>query len=410
MFVVDATVGATDADEAVVRMLRRSGKPVILAANKVDDQPGSRPTPRAVVARPRRAVPGLGAARPGQRRPARRRPRRAARPHRRIARPRRRVRAGSRCRQAERRQVQPAQPARRRGAGGRRPGRRHHRDPVDELVELGGETWRFVDTAGIRRRVHEASGTEYYASLRTARRDRGGRGRRRARRRERADQRAGPADHLHGHRGRPRARPRLQQVGPRRRGAPALPRAGDRAGPAPRPVGAPGQHLRADRPARRPARAGAAMRARGLGHPGADRPAQRSSWASSSPPPRTRCAAASSRASCSPPRPRPGRPRFVLFTTGFLEAGYRRFVERRLREEFGFDGTPIEVSVRVRERRSGLTPYGRSLRCLGCDAGHRDVAQFGSALDWGSRGRGSNLAVPTASSQVRGLLDVQPLQ
>ena len=44
-------------------------------------------------------------------------------------------------------------------------------------------------------------------------------------------------------------------------------------------------------------------------------------------------------------------PRFVLFATGFVEAGYRRFVERRLREQFGFEGTPIEVSVRVREKR-----------------------------------------------------------
>jgi GTP-binding protein len=44
-------------------------------------------------------------------------------------------------------------------------------------------------------------------------------------------------------------------------------------------------------------------------------------------------------------------PRFVLFTTGFLEAGYRRFLERRLREEFGFAGTPIVLSVRPRERR-----------------------------------------------------------
>ena len=41
-------------------------------------------------------------------------------------------------------------------------------------------------------------------------------------------------------------------------------------------------------------------------------------------------------------------PRFVVFSSGFLEAGYRRFLERRLREEFGFVGTPIEVSVRVR--------------------------------------------------------------
>ena len=44
-------------------------------------------------------------------------------------------------------------------------------------------------------------------------------------------------------------------------------------------------------------------------------------------------------------------PRFVLFTTGFLEAGYRRFLERRLREDFDFTGTPIEISVRVREKR-----------------------------------------------------------
>ena len=40
-------------------------------------------------------------------------------------------------------------------------------DPVDELVQLGGRTWRFIDTAGIRKRVKEASGHEYYASLRT---------------------------------------------------------------------------------------------------------------------------------------------------------------------------------------------------------------------------------------------------
>ena len=44
-------------------------------------------------------------------------------------------------------------------------------------------------------------------------------------------------------------------------------------------------------------------------------------------------------------------PRFVLFTTGFLDPGYRRFIERRLRETFGFSGTPIQISVRVREKR-----------------------------------------------------------
>jgi GTP-binding protein len=44
-------------------------------------------------------------------------------------------------------------------------------------------------------------------------------------------------------------------------------------------------------------------------------------------------------------------PRFVVFASGFLEAGYRRFLERRLREEFGFVGSPLQVSVRVREKR-----------------------------------------------------------
>ena len=44
-------------------------------------------------------------------------------------------------------------------------------------------------------------------------------------------------------------------------------------------------------------------------------------------------------------------PTFVLFTTGFLEAGYRRFVERRLREDFGFVGTPVRITLRIREKR-----------------------------------------------------------
>ena len=46
-------------------------------------------------------------------------------------------------------------------------------------------------------------------------------------------------------------------------------------------------------------------------------------------------------------------PHFVLFASGFLEAGYRRFLERRLREEFGFEGSPVQVSVRVRAKREG---------------------------------------------------------
>ena len=44
-------------------------------------------------------------------------------------------------------------------------------------------------------------------------------------------------------------------------------------------------------------------------------------------------------------------PTFVLFTTGFLDPQYRRFITRRLREIYGFEGSPINVNMRVRERR-----------------------------------------------------------
>ncbi|APT84708.1 bifunctional cytidylate kinase/GTPase Der [Corynebacterium aquilae] len=44
-------------------------------------------------------------------------------------------------------------------------------------------------------------------------------------------------------------------------------------------------------------------------------------------------------------------PVIVLFTTGFLEAGYRRYLERRFRETFGFEGSPVRIAVRVREKR-----------------------------------------------------------
>ncbi|AEX41884.1 GTP-binding protein EngA [Corynebacterium diphtheriae HC01] len=45
-------------------------------------------------------------------------------------------------------------------------------------------------------------------------------------------------------------------------------------------------------------------------------------------------------------------PTIVLFTTGFLDAGYRRYLERKFRESFGFEGSPVKIAVRVRERRS----------------------------------------------------------
>ena len=43
-------------------------------------------------------------------------------------------------------------------------------------------------------------------------------------------------------------------------------------------------------------------------------------------------------------------PKFVMFTSGFIEAAYQRFIERRLREEFGFVGSPVHVQIRARQK------------------------------------------------------------
>ena len=78
LFVVDATVGALDEDEAAVRMLRRTKR----AGDPGRQQGGQRPAGarvgRPVVAGARPAVPGLGPARPRLGRPARRDARRPA--------------------------------------------------------------------------------------------------------------------------------------------------------------------------------------------------------------------------------------------------------------------------------------------------------------------------------------------
>ncbi|WP_122817376.1 ribosome biogenesis GTPase Der [Nocardioides pantholopis] len=167
LFVVDATVGITDSDEAVVRILRQSGKPVVLAANKVDDQRteaeayglwnlglgepfpvsalhgrGSGDMLDAVLAALPEPPPEQDRVSGGPRRIAI------------VGKPN--VGKSSllnRLAGEERVVVDNV-------AG-------TTVDPVDELIELGGRTWRFIDTAGIRKRVKTASGHEYYASLRT---------------------------------------------------------------------------------------------------------------------------------------------------------------------------------------------------------------------------------------------------
>jgi GTP-binding protein len=168
LFVVDATIGITDADEAVVKVLRRSKKPVVLAANKVDDARAEAEAfglwnlglgePYAVSALHGRgsgdlldAVLAALPEAPQESFEEERGPRRVAI----VGKPN--VGKSSLLNKlaGEERAVVD-------NVAGTTV------DPVDELVELGGRTWRFIDTAGIRKRVKEASGHEYYASLRTS--------------------------------------------------------------------------------------------------------------------------------------------------------------------------------------------------------------------------------------------------
>ena len=130
LFVVDATVGITDADESVVRVLRASKKPVILAANKVDDQRDRGRGVRAVEPRPGRARTRsrrcTAAARATFSTPSS--PCCPSRPEQSFERGGRPA-PGRDRRQAQRRQVVAAQQARRLRAGRRRLRRRHHRRP-----------------------------------------------------------------------------------------------------------------------------------------------------------------------------------------------------------------------------------------------------------------------------------------
>jgi GTP-binding protein len=223
-------------------------------------------------------------------------------------------------------------------------------DPVDSLVEIDGEIWRFVDTAGLRRKVAHASGTEYYASLRTAAAIEAA---------EVAivlidasepiseqDQRVIGAV-IEAGRGLVIAFNKWDMVDGERR-----------------------QRLdkEIDRDLRRVRWAPRVNISATTGR-GADKlaPALRTaleSWEQRVPTGRLNSWLGDLVAAVPPPvrggkQPRvlfatqaaTRPPRFVLFTTGFLEPVYRRFVERRLREDFGFPGSPVEVAVRVRERR-----------------------------------------------------------
>ncbi len=167
LFVVDATVGTLDEDEAVVRVLRRSKKPVVLAANKVDDQ-------RHEVMAATMWNLGLGEPMPVSALHGRGSgdlldaildalPEAPREPEVEEAGPRRIAIVGKP--NVGKSSLLNKLAAQQRVVVSDVSGTTV--DPVDEIVEVGGQVYRLIDTAGIRRRVKEASGHEYYASLRT---------------------------------------------------------------------------------------------------------------------------------------------------------------------------------------------------------------------------------------------------
>jgi GTPase len=349
ILVVDAIVGATAGDEAAARILQRSGKPVFLAANKVDTERGEADAaalwslglgePHSISAMHGRGVADLldevvaslpavsevGARGGGPRRVAL------------VGKPN--VGKSSLLNKlaGDERAVVHDQ------AG-------TTVDPVDSLIELGDRTWRFVDTAGLRRKVGQASGHEFYASVRTR----------------------GAID---------AAEVVIVLID------------------ASQPLTEQDQRVLS-----MVIEAGRALvlafnkwdlvdedRRYDLGRE-IERELAQVQWA-----PRVNISAKTGRAvqrlvpaletaleswdariptgrlnsflkevvAATPPPVRGGKqprilfatqattrpPTFVLFTTGFLEAGYRRFLERRLRETFGFEGSPVRINVRVREKR-----------------------------------------------------------
>lgn len=349
ILVVDSVVGATAGDEAAARILRRSGKPVFLAANKVDGEKGEADAaalwslgvgqPYAISAMHGRGVADLldevvaALPRVSESADRGRGPRRVAL----VGKPN--VGKSSllnRLAGAERSVVHDV-------AG-------TTVDPVDSLIELDGKVWRFVDTAGLRRKVGQASGHEFYASVRTH----------------------GAID---------AAEVVIVLID------------------ASVPLTEQDQRILS-----MVVEAGRALvlafnkwdlvdeDRRYLLDREIDRELAQVQWAE-----RVNISAMTGRAvqklvpalegalaswdsristgrlntwikevvAATPPPVRGGKqprilfatqatarpPTFVLFTTGFLEAGYRRFLERRLRETFGFAGSPIRLNVRVREKR-----------------------------------------------------------
>lgn len=356
LFVVDAMVGATSTDEHVVRLLRRSGKPVFLVANKIDD---ARQEPEAAALwnlglgepHPVSAIHGRGVADLLDE-VMKVLPEVSAVAGHEIGGPRRVAILGrpnvgkssllNKAAGQERVVVNDL-------AG-------TTRDPVDEIVEVGGKMWRFVDTAGIRRRVHLQQGADFYASLRTSAAL------------EKSEVavvvldvsqsisvqdlniidlvlESGRALVLAFNKWDLLNTPELENADRRRYLEREIEQDLAHVSWAPRVniSARTGRHLEKLVPALETALASWDQRI-----PTGKFNAFLSELVAEHPHPlrggkQPRILFGTQAAT----RP----PTFVLFTTGFLDPGYRRFIQRRLREIYGFEGSPIVLNMRIRERR-----------------------------------------------------------
>ena len=223
------------------------------------------------------------------------------------------------------------------------------RDPVDSLLDFGGSVWRFIDTAGLKKRANQDSGTDYYASLRTSTAL------------ERCEvavvvldasepiteqdlrvitmvEEAGKAMVI--------VMNKWDLVDEDRRIA--LDREIDR-------------HLDQVEWAQK-----VNIAAKTGWHRDRLAPALRTaldSWERRVPTAKLN-SFLGALIGATPPPVRGGKqpkvyyatqagiapPKFVVFSSGWIGASYRRFIERRLREEFKFPGTPVQVAIRVKER------------------------------------------------------------
>ena len=223
------------------------------------------------------------------------------------------------------------------------------RDPVDSLIEIGDQIWRFVDTAGIKKRANQASGTDYYATLRTQTAL------------ERSECVALVLDASV-----PISEQDLRIISMVEDSGKAMVLVlnkwdlvdEDRREQLEKELDRHLGHIEWVQRVNVAAKTG--------WHRDRLAPALRtalSSWEKRVPTSKLN-SFLGALIGATPPPVRGGKqpkvyyatqagiapPKFVVFSSGWIEPSYRRFIERRLREEFGFPGTPVQVAIRVKER------------------------------------------------------------